>query len=109
MVRAGSGDLNVTIAGLADSGRGASSCLFSPRARRAFRSGAGGRAGEPAGERPAATGRLLPADVSEIPPDVVAYGGNLISACKYSEAPEQALVKIAEHEDAPVLTPSSSR
>ncbi|HYS04634.1 MAG TPA: hypothetical protein VEW47_05515 [Candidatus Dormibacteraeota bacterium] len=49
-------------------------------------------------------GRLLPADVSEIPPDVVAYGGNLISACKYSEAPEQALVKIAEHEDAPVLT-----
>jgi hypothetical protein len=49
-------------------------------------------------------GRLLPADVSEIPPDVLAYGGNLIGACKYSEAPEQALVKIAEHEDAPVLT-----
>ncbi len=49
-------------------------------------------------------GRLLPADVSEIPPDVLAYGGSLISACKYSEAPEQALVKIAEHEDAPVLT-----
>ncbi len=49
-------------------------------------------------------GRLLPADVSEIPPDVVGYAGNLIAACKYSEAPEQATVKIVEHEDAPVLT-----
>jgi hypothetical protein len=49
-------------------------------------------------------GRLLPADVSEIPPDVIAYGAGLIGACKYSGAPDAAIVKISEHEDAPVLT-----
>ncbi len=50
------------------------------------------------------TGRLLPADVSEIPQDVLAYGGNLVAACKYSGPPDAASVRIAEHEDAPVLT-----
>jgi hypothetical protein len=49
-------------------------------------------------------GKLLPADVSEIPTDVRAYGGNLIAACKYSGAPDPVAVAVTEHEDAPVLT-----
>lgn len=50
------------------------------------------------------TGKLLPADVSELPPDVAAIDGNLISVYKYSGEPDRAAVKITEHEDAPVLT-----
>ena len=50
------------------------------------------------------TGKLLPADVSEMPPNVTAFDPNLISAYKYSGEPEMATVRIAEHDDAPVLT-----
>jgi hypothetical protein len=52
----------------------------------------------------ALSGNLLPADVSEMPPDVRAYSGNLIGACKYSGVPDDASVSVIEHEDAPVLT-----
>ncbi len=52
----------------------------------------------------ALSGNLLPADVSELPVDVRAYGGNLIGACKYSGQPDAASVTVIEHEDAPVLT-----
>ncbi len=48
-------------------------------------------------------GNLLPADVSEIPPDIRAWGGNLVTGFKYSGAPDRARVKVTEHEDAPVL------
>jgi len=50
------------------------------------------------------SGKLLPADVSEIPLDVRAYGGNLISVFKYSGVPDRATVSVTEHDDAPVLT-----
>jgi hypothetical protein len=49
-------------------------------------------------------GKLLPADVSEMPPNVTSYDPNLIAAFKYSGEPETAGVRIAEHEDAAVLT-----
>ena len=52
----------------------------------------------------ALSGNLLPADVSEMPADVRAHGGNLIGACKYSGVPDVASVSVIEHEDAPVLT-----
>jgi hypothetical protein len=48
-------------------------------------------------------GNLLPADVSEIPPDIRGWGGNLVTGFKYSGAPDHARVKVTEHEDAPVL------
>ncbi len=48
-------------------------------------------------------GNLLPADVSEIPPDIRAWGGNLVTGFKYSGAPDRSRVKVTEHEDAPVL------
>jgi len=50
------------------------------------------------------SGKLLPADVSEVPADVRAYGGNLIGVFKYSGVPDRATVSVTEHEDAPVLT-----
>ncbi len=50
------------------------------------------------------SGKLLPADVSELPADVRAYGGNLISVFKYSGVPDRATVSVTEHDDAPVLT-----
>jgi hypothetical protein len=49
-------------------------------------------------------GNLLPADVSEMPAEVMARGGNLIRACKYSGAPDAATIRVTEHEDAAVLT-----
>ena len=48
-------------------------------------------------------GNLLAADVSEIPPDIRAWGGNLVTGFKYSGAPDRARVRVTEHEDAPVL------
>jgi hypothetical protein len=50
------------------------------------------------------TGKLLPADVSEIPADVAALGGNMIRACKYSGPPDAASIRVTEHDDAAVLT-----
>ena len=50
------------------------------------------------------SGKLLPADVSEVPAGVRAYGGNLISVFKYSGVPDRATVQVTEHDDAPVLT-----
>jgi hypothetical protein len=50
------------------------------------------------------SGNLLPADASELPADVRAYGGNLIGVCKYSGTPDRAEVSVTEHEDATVLT-----
>jgi len=47
---------------------------------------------------------VLPADPSEIPEEVRAYGGNLHSALKYAGPPGKASVRIAEHPDAAVLT-----
>jgi hypothetical protein len=49
-------------------------------------------------------GSLLPADVSEIPPEVLAYGGNLIAAFKYAGPPDDARVLVTDHDDAAVLT-----
>jgi hypothetical protein len=49
-------------------------------------------------------GNLLPADVAEIPGDVLAYGGNLVSAFKYAGVPDRATITVTEHEDASVLT-----
>jgi len=50
------------------------------------------------------SGKLLPADVSEMPAGVRAFGGNLISVFKYSGVPDRATVSVTEHDDAPVLT-----
>ncbi len=50
------------------------------------------------------SGRLLPADVSELPADVTRGDPTLVTAFKYSGAPDQATVAVSEHEDAAVLT-----
>ncbi len=47
---------------------------------------------------------VLPADPSEIPADVQAYGGNAVVACKYSGVPGPVVVAVTEHADAAVLT-----
>ena len=47
---------------------------------------------------------VLPADPSEIPADVQAYGGNAVVACKYSGVPGPVDVAVTEHADAAVLT-----
>ncbi len=47
---------------------------------------------------------VLPADPSEIPADVQAFGGNAVVACKYSGAPGTVVVAVTEHADAAVLT-----
>jgi hypothetical protein len=50
------------------------------------------------------TGNLLPADVSEIPADLLGFGGSLVAALKYSGTPDRATVTVTEHDDAAVLT-----
>ncbi|MCD4751290.1 MAG: hypothetical protein K8R59_18120 [Thermoanaerobaculales bacterium] len=47
---------------------------------------------------------VLPADPSEIPGEVQAFGGNAVVACKFSGAPGGIQVAVTEHADASVLT-----
>lgn len=47
---------------------------------------------------------VLPADPSEIPEGIQAYGGNAVVACKYSGTPGEVIVAVTEHGDAAVLT-----
>jgi hypothetical protein len=49
-------------------------------------------------------GNLLPADVTEIPTDVLGYGGSVVATLKYAGVPDPGVVTVIEHEDASVLT-----